>query len=199
MFSAVHQKAIDAATQVSTYGHSIGLRCGRELKIRGKKTAEPRGMRIAAIACHELGLGTIGPDYRIVGNNRAPAAARAGSVPRRDWIPFFVDGQSIVRSARGPARSGCCGARGPLSSPSDWFASPGPRFSGYIRATSRSTLNCLTNCSSRGCNPAEVASGSPNWKIFRRKSLRLFPWLTYSAPKSAFNVARNDARFARTG
>jgi hypothetical protein len=43
------------------------------------------------------------------------------------------------------------------------------------------------------------ASGSLNWKIFRRKSLRLFPRLTYSAPKSAFNVARNDARFARTG
>jgi hypothetical protein len=158
--------------------------------MRGEIRQRARGMRIAAIVCHELGIGAIGPNYRIAGDNRATAPARAGSVRRRDRIPFLtVDGQSPIRPGRCPAGSGCRCARGPLSNPSDCFASPGARFHRYNQAASKSTLNCLFSCSGSRGTLARTASGSPNWKIFRRKSLRVFPRLTYSPLKSSCRLA----------
>lgn len=143
-------------------------------------------MRIAAIVRYESGIGITGPNHRIVGNNRASSPARAGSLRRRDWISYlFVDGACVVRPAGRSPRSRNCGARGPLSRPSYGFASSGADFNRSSRATSRSPLNC----SSRGCSPAELASSSANWKLFRRKSLPLFPRLTYSPAKPSHPLA----------
>lgn len=181
------QEQIDVVTQVSMNGHPLAFhRDPRNTPCEGQSTAQREGMRIAAIVRYEPGSGITGPNHRIVGNNRASSPARAGSLRRRDWIPYlFVDGQSVVRPAGRSPRSGYCSARGPLSSPSDCFASPGADFNRSSRAASRSPLNC----SSRGCSPVEVGSRPTNWKIFRRKSLPLFPRLTYSLAKSFHRLA----------
>jgi hypothetical protein len=156
------------------------------MQCEGRNAALSEGMRIAAIACHEPGIGVTGRNHRIVSSNHASASARAEGVRKRDRIPFVPhDGQPVVQTPGSPAGSRCWCARGPLSSPSDYFTSPGVRFKRHDPAASKSTLNC----SSRGCNPADVASGSLNRKLFRRKSLPLFPRLTYSPPNSSRRLA----------